>query len=162
MKFFKKLFKPGGVKATLSCINRLEPLDFLLYFIGGHDRRSGNLIAIIFKIILAGKIVGSIFVKVFNSVGLVIPNNAYRTSLIINLALSNYKIATSGMKIAEIPNFSTQNHTTRFNVGNIGLRLIVFVGAWKIVKQVLNGAEASFLECFGSFRTNSFYFLQTC
>ena len=112
----------------------MKSLDFLLYFVGSDDRRSGDLIAIIFKIILAGEIVGGFFVKVFNAVGLIIPNNAYRPSLIINLTLSNDKIATSGMKIAEITNFSTQNYATRFNISNISLRLIIFITAWKIIK----------------------------
>ena len=85
----------------------MKSLDLLFYFRGNNSCRGRELVAIILKVILSGKIISGVFTKIFNAVGLVIPNYAYGTGFIEDFPLSDDKIATPSVEIAQVADLAT-------------------------------------------------------
>ena len=135
-QFSKNSTIPGGIIAATTRIDRLKAAILARFLNLGCQNGSGRceLITVILKIILTGKIIFSIFLKILNTIGLIIPNYTNRPSFIKNLTLSNGKITAASVDITQATNFSSHHHLAGTNFRNFRVGRIVFIFAWKIIK----------------------------
>ena len=107
-------------------------------------RRRDELVAAVFELVGARKIVFFFGIKLFGAVSLIKPYNANSVGIVANDALCNIEAASVGAVSADAVDFALNDDFAGFDVGDFGRHFKGVVVAREVVEKIPHGFDAGF------------------